>query len=228
MGNKLETQEDLEFFFDCVFPPFDQDDLEGMLEVTRHLQVINPTDHLNIERLRQAIERIKDADYRDMFRRKSTMTLAGLGTWNEALAMAYQVEVLIERLDTLLLLTTKLFEANKSSEALSILGQVEKMAYEARAEDIRQWQRARVLHEIGENLFRAGYKQKALEVWKKAVRIFQSGQIGEDENIALQEIVRGLASAGYLDLAEQAANLIGLPARKEIALETIAKARKEH
>jgi hypothetical protein len=228
MDNNLETQEDLDKFFGRVFPPFDQDELERMLEVTRRLKAINPTDHLSIERLREAVERVEDIDYRDMFRRESAMTLAGLGAWDETLAMANQVEVPIERLDTLLLLTAKLLEANRQQEGLSILAQVETAAYEASAEDIWQWQKVMVLDETAEKLLRAGYQQKALDAWQKAVQIAQAGQTGQDEDIdiALQNMVGRLTSASHLDLAERAAALIWIPGRKEIALKMIAEAKK--
>jgi tetratricopeptide (TPR) repeat protein len=229
-SSRLETQEDLDEFFDRVFPPFDRNELERMLEATRRLKMLNPADRLSIERLREAVGNIEDIDYRDMFRRESAMNLVKLGAHIEALALANEVEVLIERLDTLLLLTTRLFEAGRQQESLSILAQVETAAYEADAETIWQWQKVMVLDETAEKLLRAGYKQKAFEAWEKAIQIARAGQTGQDEDIdiALQNMVGRLTSAGCLDLAEQAAEMIWIPGRKEIALKMIAEAKTGH
>jgi len=226
--DSLKNRKDLETMFGFVLGPIGHKTLESMLEAGNRLLTVDPANHLSVEELKASIEKIEDRDNRDMFRRKSAMILAGFGAWDEALTIADQVEVLIERLDTLLLLATELFEANKQQEALSILAQVETIAYETRAEDIWHWQKVMVLDEAAETLLRAGYKQKAREAWEKAVRTAQAGPIGKDDDIdiALQNMVGHIASAGYLDLAEQVAAMIWIPGRKEIAFKVIAEAMK--
>lgn len=230
MDSHLQSQDDLEKYWGSAFPPFDPDDLESMLEASRQLQAISPIDQWEVERLTKAIEQIGDVDYRDMFRRESVKTLASFGRWNEARYMAGQAEVPAERFEILLSLAMKLFAANRPPEALELMAQFVTAVYQTGSEEVWQWQRVMLLDEAAGELLRTGFKTKAQDAWEKAIQTAQAErlEIDEDVDIALQNMVGHMAAANYIDLAEQAAEIIRISGRKEIAQRIIARTGKGH
>jgi len=229
MEDPLQTQNDLEKLLGRVFQPLSPDQLQRMLNAARQLMDIDARHPLYAEALSEAILPIEDIDYRDMFRSRAATRFAVLGRWDEALAIANQIEVLPEKLDNLLLLSSKLLKENKQTRAEAILSQVETAAFTGSLDQIWAWQKVRILDETAGIWIRAGNKQGAMEAWENAINIAReaaSDHMDEDILIALQNMVGHLAPAGFLALAERAAELIWFSARREIANKIIAEAKE--
>lgn len=223
----LKNQDDLEKFLGVVLRPLDAQSLETMLRACHRLVSLQKVNDSDIKELMEIIKTLEDRDDRNLIRRKSIMILAKIGAWDEALLMTRQMELLVERLDALLSLATKCFEANSQQDGFSALIQIETLLDDASTQDIWQWQKIALFDETAKKWFQESHKQKALELWDKAIKIAQTRTTGEDENIALQNMVGNLASVGYLDLAEKAARMISHTTRREIGLKIISEARKK-
>jgi hypothetical protein len=215
---KIKDQSELERFFGMVLRPIDFTDLQVMLEAANLIVTFEETKSLNTDEIRMLIDRMDDRDDRNMFRRRLIIALVKAGQWHDALNFANQTEQLVEKLDILLLLATKHLEAGNQKEGLIILEEVEQTAYTSDSKDIWLWQRIMALDEAANKLLQADIEQKSLEVWQRAIEISRLGPIGEDENIAIQNMVGHLAETGKFDLAREAAELISHPGRKKVAL----------
>lgn len=206
---QVNNKEALDSFFGFVFAPVDEDSLEKMLNAANLIFSISFQDYPNLHDLKAAIDRIDEADNRDIFRRKAALILADVKLWDAARSIAYQSELMIERIDTLILLAKKLLEASNFEGTFALLDQAQRIITEEDRGDIWMWQKISSLNEIAIIFHQLNHIEKAVETWKKALYIAKSGSLDHDERIALKNTIPMLESLGYSELSEEAQELSG-------------------
>jgi tetratricopeptide (TPR) repeat protein len=226
MDERLQTQEDLERYFGRVFRPLTRDELDRFREAAKHLRRVNATDRMSIETMTHAIAKVKDADDRDMLRQEGANILVDSGAVDLALDVVEQIENYPERVAAHLLIAERLMAANELQNALVVLVRASELATKARSDDMWPWQRARLLNRVAEKLIVLEHEKEAFEVWEQAIHVLEHGLQDEDENIVLVDIACNLAATGYIDYAEQVAEMIHNPGRKAVALKSIAASQR--
>lgn len=197
-------------------------DTEKIEQIERILETQNLTDSFEIVSLSLSI---KDDEERDLYLFETVRWFIKNGIWQKAYGTAQLMSESYEKSESLRLVADFLASVGHLEKAFSVFDEAERAAL---TENIAEWQRAELLHQIAKSLRRIGEIFKADEVWEKAIVIAQKGENSNTQNSidsssVLAEIAENFAAEKRIEKAFDVAKKIKSVGKKERALRQITE-----
>ena len=164
---------------------------------------------------------IQDDEDRDLYLLDAIRWLVKNGTWQKAYGAAQLMSESYEKSQALQEVADYTASIGHLEKAFSIFAEAEKAST---VDNLAEWQKAELLHNIAKSLRRTKAVFKADEVWEKAIAAAQKGeespssQDSLDASSVLAEIAEHFAAAERIEKALNIAQKIKNVDRKERAL----------
>lgn len=197
-------------------------DAEKIVQVKEILQTQDLTRSFEIVSLALAIQDVED---RDLYLLETVRWLVKNGTWQKAFGTAQMMSESYEKSKALQLIADYLASIGHLEKAFSVFDDAEKVAF---LENISEWQKAELLHNIAKSLYRIKAFYKADEVWEKAIFVAQQGENSNpqdslDSSSVLAEIAEHFASEERIEKALSIARRIKNIGKKERVVRQISE-----
>ncbi len=154
---------------------------------------------------------------------KVAVALTDVGEWDKAREVVEKIEGRYERAESLHEIANRLIKSEQLEQALSVLGEAERVAGEAG----ELWQRAELLCRVARSFLSANKRDQAERIWERAIL---AARLGENSNQAqesvdcssvLREIAETIAWAGNPEKALEIAKAIKSAGKREKAMKAI-------
>lgn len=197
-------------------------DAEKIVQVKEILQIQDLARSFEIVSLALAIQDVED---RDLYLLETVRWLVKNGTWQKAYGTAQLMSESYEKSEALQLVADYLASIGHLEKAFSVFDDAEKVSL---SENLSEWQKAELLHNIAKSLRQMKAFYKADEVWEKAIFIAQRGENSNpqdslDASSILTEIAEHFASEERIEKALSIAQVIKNIGKKERVLRQIAE-----